>query len=270
MNQIKLLLLLCLFVLSDSSFLMAQTPFPTLQDTTFLSNIITRTPTSYNNFKNTVGYEKAISTNKSVKLNGGITLLNVFYEINFLAFLSQTSEIAFNFEQAPNHASHFGYDITPSIRFYTPKQNKIGPQGFFVAPFFRYASYSLKINEDFPLFVKGVLTQGKWKMTYNAPFLGVMLGTQTIKQNRFVWGWHLGFGVGPGKVKISVKDIEGYQQADYDALEQSLLTFWTSIDELDNWESVTIQSFSNDRIASSQINFLSATIPFGVSFGYNF
>ena len=72
-------MMLGLFCLIWLPPLSAQTPFPSLQDTTFLQNIISKTPSSLMYLKNTVGYEKALSYNKSVKLSAGITVVNVIY-----------------------------------------------------------------------------------------------------------------------------------------------------------------------------------------------
>ena len=172
-----------------------------------------------------------------------------------------------NIEQDIGNSSFFGYDITPSIRFYANKPSKSGPQGFFIAPFFRYANYAFRTNEDFSLFIRGNVAQGKWRLAYTAPFLGVMLGTQTIKQSRFVWSWHLGLGVGPAKAKVSAKNIRDYDLSDYQSLEEEFIRFWT---EIDGVETTNVKSSFDNKSAIAQINFLSATFPVGVSLGYNF
>jgi len=113
-----------------------------------------------------------------------------------------------------------GYSITPEFRFYLGKKG--APRGFYLAPYFKYASYSITTNYKFTRVdtVPGpppttVETPFDWAIKGNYSFIGggLMMGVHYIIKNRVSIDWGiLGAHFGASKVSMSVSDPANFGQ----------------------------------------------------------
>jgi hypothetical protein len=110
-----------------------------------------------------------------------------------------------------------GWSITPEFRWY-PGEGQDGqpPQGFYIAPYFRYSKYTLTgdFNYDYSNLI---IIRANVKGTYSGKGIGAMLGYQWVVNNHFSIDWWIAGGhVGSGKVEVAVTDPIIGTLLDYD------------------------------------------------------
>lgn len=249
-----------------SVVLMGQTEFPS--ETTDYSNdntfILTWTPTSVLFGKATFGVEYLFASNISAKLNGGFVYANAAYANSIGPAMADFPEVGINVDNA-DILGFRGYDITPEIRFYLSNK-KDAPEGFYLAPFVRYYSYAWTTPNNHSVFRSrsNIVTAGIWQLKYSAPNVGMKIGGQNIWDNGFVFGWHLGLGLGIASIKISAKEVDNYTEADYALLEEDLnAIFGGEAARPPISGSSNQQAFTSSRVPLP-------VLPFGLSLGYRF
>lgn len=103
-----------------------------------------------------------------------------------------------------DHTKFGGYALTPEFRFYPGKKG--AAKGFYLAPYFRYASYGLTI----PLVYTDTTGKGNsynYNLKGKASYIsgGLMIGAQWIAKGGFTFDWWIGGGgFGPIAFKASV------------------------------------------------------------------
>jgi hypothetical protein len=140
-----------------------------------------------------------------------------------------------------------GYTITPELRIYAGKQG--APQGFYLAPYLRFARYKTKrrFDSEITRITGGSVTEAELFARYSGAGIGLMLGSQWLIKNRFSIDWWIfGGHVGGGRMDIG---IEGYNDLNLSALQLGELE-----DEIDR--------------AAGLVRFVSFAIP-GVNFTRN-
>lgn len=114
-----------------------------------------------------------------------------------------------------------GFAITPELRFYPGgKEEKPAPRGFYLAPYLRYAKYSVKqvvsYQDDAP---GSKLHEADATHSYAGYNVGLMIGRQWIIGKHFSIDWWI-IGAGYGKAKYAYKwqaddaNLTAAQQAD--------------------------------------------------------
>ncbi len=121
------------------------------------------------------------------------------------------------FFKAPTDANTSGYSlpnfggwaITPEFRFYPgAKVNHQAPHGFYFAPYFRYAKYTLKAN--YTDVGTNASTGAPYdnhyavKASYYGHTIGLMIGSQWIIGKHFSIDWWI-VGAGAGRAKFSIE-----------------------------------------------------------------
>ena len=104
-----------------------------------------------------------------------------------------------------------GWAITPEIRFYPGKKVKHkAPHGFYMAPYFRYAKYTLNSDYVDVDSITGVKHNYTVKANYSGFTAGLMLGSQWLIGKHFsIDWWIVGGGYGSAKFKIFAEDADG-------------------------------------------------------------
>jgi hypothetical protein len=111
-----------------------------------------------------------------------------------------------------------GISITPEYRWY-PGTNKGAPKGFYIAPYLRYANYSINTSVSFADAASGANFTNAVTMSYGGVGLGVMLGAQWFVKGRFCIDWwilggHGGAGHADFKVLGDFSSIPADAKAD--------------------------------------------------------
>lgn len=153
-------------------------------------------------------YERALNQNFSACL--GVSYLTPRVLPNIIA--SGANNASLNFS---------GFAFTPELRFYTGKNGEYdAPEGFYLAPYFRYANYRVKsfynyydLEEER---VENYVLTGRYRGTGG----GLMLGYQFIINNRISLDWWiLGIHGGSGKLSLSMEsDFRNDKDAIYNDL----------------------------------------------------
>lgn len=95
------------------------------------------------------------------------------------------------------------WGITPEIRFYPgAKVDKQAPHGFYLAPYFRYAKYSISASysDDY----NGKTETFDFKMSYGGFTGGLMIGAQWVFDNHLTFDWWI-VGAGAGSAKVTME-----------------------------------------------------------------
>ncbi|QCR24032.1 DUF3575 domain-containing protein [Pontibacter sp. SGAir0037] len=99
-----------------------------------------------------------------------------------------------------------GYGITPEFRKYL-SASKQAPEGFYVAPFLRYQSLNMTLDED------SEMEDMNGKATLNAFGGGLLIGHQWIVGSRFVVDSFLGPSYSASNVKVTAGDQEEFDDS---------------------------------------------------------
>jgi len=247
-----------------SVVLMGQNEFPA-DETTYSNDnglIVTWNPTSILFGKATFGVEYLFATNISAKVSGGLVYASAAYANAIGPATADFPEVGIN-ENNADILSFSGYDITPEIRFYLSKK-KEAPEGFYLAPFARYYSYTWTTPNNHSVFRtrSQIATAGVWQLKFSAPNIGLKIGGQNVWDNGFVFGWHLGLGLGLANIRISAKEVDGYTASDYLLLEDDLNAIFG--------RNGTLSSGASNQLAFTNSRVPLPTFPLGISLGYRF
>ena len=98
-----------------------------------------------------------------------------------------------------------GFAVTPELRFYPgADDDKPAPRGFYLAPYFRYAKYSIKQTVSYQETPQSRLYEAEASHSYGGFNAGLMIGYQWIIADHFsIDLWIIGAGY--GKAKYSYK-----------------------------------------------------------------
>lgn len=119
------------------------------------------------------------------------------------------AQLGFYYTQAKTLGVKFsGYAITPEFRYYL-SEDKDAPSGAFVAPFFRYQSFTLE---------EEVFDTGA-KATFTGIGGGVLIGVQRVFKDRIT----LSAFIGPSYIKPDIKYEDPANTLDFD---RNKGTFW--------------------------------------------
>ncbi|MBK9283520.1 MAG: DUF3575 domain-containing protein [Sphingobacteriaceae bacterium] len=164
--------------------------------------------------------KKGRSTSRNVvKLNLTSTILtNPTIQYEFAFHNNMSAAVAFSYftpkkipnfyyrqksnEQGWKNARFDGWSVTGEYRFYPgQKTERQAPNGFYFAPYYRYASYTLKA--DYVQTNGGVTRDFGMKGTYSGYTIGGMIGAQFLPSKNFsIDIWILGMGFGKSKLKL--------------------------------------------------------------------
>jgi hypothetical protein len=91
--------------------------------------------------------------------------------------------------------------ITPEFRFYPgAKEENVAPHGFYLAPYFRYAKYS--VSASYGANVKNKVESFSYSLSYAGFTGGLMIGSQWIIGEHFSLDWWI-LGAGAGAAKVT-------------------------------------------------------------------
>ena len=157
-------------------------------------------------------YERSLNTHSSVAL--GFSMLPSRSIPTFGQFETSTPDYDFSkFEIS-------GWSITPEYRYYF---SNTGPKGFYVAPYFRYSSYSL----DNFIVKYSSLTGGpkdnssSISGTLNNTLFGLMFGSQWTLGDHWTLDWWI-MGAGFGSQTATVSGTGTFSQQNQDDIKSSL------------------------------------------------
>jgi hypothetical protein len=145
-------------------------------------------------------YEYAFHKNMSGAL--GVSLMLPSSE---LSSLSTQPDANSSITETP--PKYNGWSITPEFRFYTGKKKEHqAPHGFYIAPYFRYASYNVTttLSDD----ISGTVVDLTGK--YSGFTGGLMIGSQWLIGKHFSIDWWIaGAGYGKGNLKLDAVSPNG-------------------------------------------------------------
>lgn len=163
-----------------------------------------------------------------------------------------------------------GFAITPEIRFYPgKKEENQAPHGFYLAPYFRYASYSIGTKLTLPddttvNFVGGDLDT---KFNFSGMAGGLMMGAQWVFKNNLTFDWWIvGLHYGQSTFKATAQG-ELIKQA------SAAGQFEGSIEEITNNSPFPLQAIATigvDNIQSRITGLPFAGLRAGFCLGYRF
>lgn len=153
-------------------------------------------------------YERVLGEKTSVALGG--------------SFLIPTSAgaVTGGLDESFTDVSFSGFAFTPEFRLYLGK--KEAPRGFYIAPYLRYSSYTLKSNTTFNYVdatTFGTVTESvEYKGSYSLFAVGPMIGAQWLINDAIsVDWWIFGFHAGSGTLKGSAEfDFSTLTQSEID------------------------------------------------------
>jgi hypothetical protein len=100
-----------------------------------------------------------------------------------------------------------GWSLTPEFRFYPGKKEEHqAPHGFYMAPYFRYAKYTVNAGYQNVLDSSGVKRSYDLNASYKGHSIGLMLGSQWIIGDHFSIDWFI-LGVGGGRAKFDIEAV---------------------------------------------------------------
>jgi len=257
-----------LFLIFFSTVLIGQNEFP--EEVAYSNDdvvILTWNPTSLLSAKATVGLEYILSKRTSAKISGGLVLLPSIYRNAMGSTFAEFPEVGID-ENNVDMLRFKGYDLTGEFRFYLSSK-KQAPEGLYLAPFVRYCNYTWTTPDSHPILLttSNTITEARWALTYHAPTFGINVGGQSIRDNGFVFGWHIGLGVGPGRLKVKATKAVDYIGDDYGELMQEMGDMlWGNRPEFIN----SGGGSANPNYAQSGVDFTTFAIPVGISLGYQF
>lgn len=165
-----------------------------------------------------------------------------------------------------------GWAITPEFRFYPGrKEEKKAPRGFYLAPYFRYAKYTIDSQYSIA-FSDGKNYSYDFQLTYSGYSAGLMIGQQWLIGKHFSIDWWI-IGAGAGKAKIKMDAVGSgivmNAQDQAEAKQQVEGEFSDSIWGYDADVSTTSNSIKAEVKGLSMISLRSLVI-FGLNLGIAF
>jgi len=226
------------------------------------TNLVKTNLISWAKLSPNIHYERPITPVTSAEI--GITFLT--------GFTTKITGTAFTSEGVATETVDFklkGFNITPSVRFYT---GGVAPTGFYVSPFIRLYNYKLNVD-DYPYERNEtgeiVPVSGDGKVTGIGG--GLTIGGQWITNNNIVIDIYGGFGAATGTADFTVADpdLTAEEYADMKVeIDNELNT--ASIGVFDNtFDKIKVTASEN----SATIDLENAILPMGrlgVVIGYAF
>ena len=170
-----------------------------------------------------------------------------------------------------------GWSITPEFRYYPiAKAEHQAPHGFYIAPYFRYASYSLIADYyDIGVNSNNIAYNNQFSMraTYAGFAGGLMIGSQWIINKHFsIDWWILGGGAGTSKLTIEVETVLGNINLTTQEQEDLKADIQTNIGSLGKYGSGALNIATTPTTAKIQIKGIpmSSFRGFGFTLGYAF
>lgn len=182
----KYLLITCLFIISGKVFSQPQ------EDVSFKNkNVLKLNLFSLALKSGSLQYERIITKRASLSIGGR------YMPTSKVPYIKNALE-----EVLVNDAKLSNYSITPEIRFYVGKKGY--GQGFYIGPYYRYASFEVKdVTYDFES--EGSIKTAQGYASVSSHSGGILLGAQWFlgKRKKFVIDWtilgaHYGFAKGSG------------------------------------------------------------------------
>ncbi len=163
-----------------------------------------------------------------------------------------------------------GWGITPEFRYYPGKKKEHqAPHGFYLAPYLRYSSFTLKADY---LEERTSLPPRLYKasINYSGYTVGLMLGAQIITEGHFSLDfWIVGGGAGSSSLRVNAVTDDMLSQAEQDDLRKDILN---NIDELGRFSSGAIKLDINANSANLVIRGIpmASYRAFGINLGFSF
>lgn len=174
---------------------------------------------------------------------------------------------------------YYGWAITPEFRFYPGKKEEHqAPHGFYIAPYFRYAKYTLQANyvdtTYNPMNVQPPpKTNYNVKVSYGGFTGGIMIGAQWIIDDHFSFDWWiLGGGSGSAKLSISAVATDGNVNMSSQQQTNTSNNIIENLGELQKFSDGTVKTettANSAKVTISGVPMLSYRA-FGFCFGYAF
>jgi len=174
---------------------------------------------------------------------------------------------------------YYGWAITPEFRFYPGKKEEHqAPHGFYIAPYFRYAKYTLRadyIDTTYnPMNIQPApKTKYDVKVSYAGFTGGIMIGAQWIIDEHFSFDWWImGGGTGKAKLSISAVAVDGNMNMSPQQQTNTSNNIRENLGELQKFSegTVKIETTPNSaKLTISGVPMLSYRA-FGFNFGYAF
>jgi len=170
-----------------------------------------------------------------------------------------------------------GWAITPEFRFYPgAKTENQAPHGFYIAPYFRYVSYSLIADYyDIGVDANNIPYNNQFAMraTYSGFAGGLMIGSQWILNKNFSIDWWIfGGGAGPSKLTIAVETVAGNVNLSTQDQEDLKVDIQNNIGSLGKYGSGSLNIETSPTTAKIQVKGIPMTSlrGFGFTLGYAF
>lgn len=164
-----------------------------------------------------------------------------------------------------------GFSVTPELKFYVGEKG--APNGFYIAPYFRYSKYTLNMSASGTNPTDSVFYQADVALAYTNIGGGIQLGAQWILGDHFALDW---FFFGPGYMShVLTVDVQS------NVVSSSQWDEWEQEFEDDVKAEVVnvpvVGGFLDNFQATSKSNGFDAKMPFGfpnwrfgLSLGYAF
>ncbi len=169
--------------------------------------------------------------------------------------------------------------ITPEFRYYPgKKEENQAPHGFYIAPYFRYAKYTLQgdyIDTTYNPLNMLIAPKTKYnvKATYAGYTAGIMIGAQWIINKHFSIDWWIIGGCG-GSAKLTISAVAEDGSMNMTPFEQTYLgdNILNNLDKLERFSKGTVAIEKTPNSAKLTINGVPMISyrAFGFCFGYAF